>query len=161
MDQCLTEQTNVHYGPKEAPLALSFTRVHRSWMWHRCHLGWTVMQNRRECWQQPGRLKGLLHRIAPHLQGKQGWCSQRLSVLGWQQVRDDILKCACMSVRALTSPSLQSHPFIWALSPGPRGSASTWLLFGLICHNFLFPWQPRSSSQLLCSSTTRWDKSWQ
>lgn len=32
---------NMHYGPKEAPLALFWSpaEVHRSWMWQRCHLG--------------------------------------------------------------------------------------------------------------------------
>lgn len=45
-----------------------------------------------------------------YLQGKQDWCGQQLPVVGWQQVWDEVLKCACMSARALTSPSLQRSP---------------------------------------------------
>lgn len=39
LEKGLTEHRNMHYGPKEAPLALIWSpaEVHRSWMWQRCH----------------------------------------------------------------------------------------------------------------------------
>lgn len=94
-----------------------------------------------------------------HIQGKQNWCGQHpccgvTANLGW---------CAEVCLHVSQGPDLPlpaglSHHH-GALSPGPRGNAFTWPLSGLICHNFLFPQQPRSLSQSPCLSTTRWEKS--